>query len=57
MMKDKGTIVEHKMFKKTMGDDVKQGVNQGTIRAMPMTYSSAKTDSGTIVAYVDNRNL
>ena len=54
MMKDKGTIVEHKMFKKTMGDDVSWGVNQGTIRAMPMTYSSAKTDSGTIVAYVDN---
>lgn len=53
LMKEKGTIVEHKMFKKTMGDDVSWGVNQGTIRAMPMTYSSAKTDNGKIVSYVD----
>lgn len=54
MMKEKGIIVEHKMFKKTMGDDVSWGVNQGCIKAMPMTYSSAKSDSGKIVAYVDN---
>jgi len=51
MMKSKGEIVEHKMFQKTMGDDVSWGVNQGTIKVMPMTYSSAKTDCGRIVAY------
>ena len=54
LMTGKGEIVEHKMFKKTMGDDVSWGVNQGYIKAMPMTYSSAKSDNGKIVAYVDN---
>ena len=51
-MNGKGEIIEHKMFKKTMGDDVAWGVDQGRIRAMPFTFASAKTDDGRIQAYV-----
>ena len=51
-MTQKGEIIEHKMFKKTMGDDVSWGVDQGRIRAMPFTFSSAKTEDGRIYAYV-----
>ena len=51
-MDGKGEIIEHKMFKKTMGDDVAWGVDQGHIRAMPFTFASAKTDDGRIQAYV-----
>lgn len=54
LMSGKGTITEHKMLKKTMGDDISWGVNQGSIRPMPMTYSSMKTEDGRIIAYVDN---
>lgn len=54
MMRQKGEIIEHKMFKKTMGPGHSWGVNQGHIKTMPITYSSAKTEDGKIVAYVDN---
>jgi L-fucose isomerase-like protein len=54
MMAAPGTIVEHKMFQKTMGRDVSWGVNQGRIREMPVTYSSLKTEDGAMIAYVDD---
>ena len=54
LMAARGEIVEHKMFKKTMGDHVSWGVNQGRIQPMPMTYSSLKTEDGAFVSYVDN---
>jgi L-fucose isomerase-like protein len=54
LMKAKGTITEHRMIKKTMGDDFSWGVNQGSIRPMPMTYSSMKTENGKLIAYVDD---
>jgi len=54
MMVGPGEIVQHKMFKKTMGDNVSWGVNQGHIKPMPMTYSSLKTEDGEMVSYIDN---
>lgn len=50
-MTGKGEIIEHKMFRKTMGPDVSWGVDQGRIRAMPFTFASAKTADGDIWAY------
>ena len=52
LMLEKGEIIQHKMFQKTMGDDVSWGVNEGHIKPMPITLASAKTDNGKIVAYV-----
>ena len=52
MMLEKGEVVEHKMFVKTMGSNVSWGVNEGHIKPMPITLASAKTDDGEIVAYV-----
>lgn len=52
LMAGKGEIVQHKMFQKTMGDDVSWGVNQGRIKPMPITLSSLKTRDGIMYGYL-----
>jgi L-fucose isomerase-like protein len=50
LMDGKGTVTEHKMFKK--GDPGSGwGSNEGRIRAFPMTFSNCLTDSGKLVVY------
>ncbi len=50
LMDGKGTVTEHKMFKK--GDPGSGwGSNEGRIRAFPMTFSNCLTDSGKLIVY------
>ncbi len=50
LMDGKGTVTEHKMFKK--GDPGSGwGSNEGRIRPFPMTFSNCLTDSGKLVVY------
>ena len=51
LMTAKGTVGEHKMFKKSFGDNCSFGVNEGRIAAFPMTYSSAVTFNGKLTVY------
>ncbi len=51
LMKDKGEIAEHKMFKKTMGPDVSWGVYQGAVKPCDATISSLKTENGQLHAF------
>ena len=51
LMREKGEITEHKMFKKTMGADVSWGVCQGAIRPGDVTLSSIKTQDGRMHAF------
>jgi L-fucose isomerase-like protein len=52
LMADKGRVVEHAMFAKSYGAGCGWGCNVGRIAASPMTYASAKTDSGRLVLYL-----
>jgi len=52
LMAGKGTVGVHKMFAKGNGPDHGWGVNEGRIKAMPMTYSSATTLNGKIYTYI-----
>lgn len=51
LMESRGTVGIHKMFAKGNGPDYGWGVNEGRIRAMPMTYASATTLNGKIYTY------
>jgi L-fucose isomerase-like protein len=51
LMQEKGHVVDHPMLKKSLGPGCSWGPNQGRIKAMPMTYASAKTEDGKIWLY------
>ncbi len=52
MMTAKGTVVDHPMFAKALGDGCGWGPNQGRIAPSPMTYASAKTENGKLHTYL-----
>lgn len=51
-MKEKGKIVDHKMFAKDLGSDSGWGCNTGIISKGPMTFASTKTENGDLTFYL-----
>ncbi|MCK5737476.1 MAG: hypothetical protein KAH21_13410, partial [Spirochaetaceae bacterium] len=51
LMQKKGYVIDHPMFKKTLGPGCGWGPNQGRIKPMPLTYASTKTEDGKIWIY------
>ncbi len=51
LMQQKGTVIDHPMFAKSLGAGCGWGPNQGRIKPMPMTFASAKTEDGKIHIY------
>lgn len=52
MMKEKGTTIEHLMFRKTFGEGTGVGVNKGEMIDGPITIGSLKTENGRLEAFV-----
>ena len=52
MLKCKGCIGEHKMFKKAYGPGTGIGIFGGEVQAMPLTVGSFKTEDGRLCAFV-----
>ncbi len=50
LMKEKGTVTEHKMFNKT-DPGSGWGCNEGRIAPFKMTFANCKTEDGKIIAY------
>ena len=50
LMKEKGTVTEHKMFAKN-DPGSGWGCNEGRIKAFPMTFSNCKTEDGKLIIY------
>jgi len=50
LMKEKGTVTDHKMFAKA-NPGSGWGSNEGDIAAFPMTYSNCKTEDGKLTVY------
>lgn len=51
LMQEKGHVIDHPMFKKSLGAGCGWGPNQGRIKPMPITFASAKTEDGKIWIY------
>ncbi len=51
LMQEKGNVVDHPMFAKSLGPGCGWGPNEGRIKAMPVTFASAKTENGKIYIY------
>ena len=52
MLKGKGEIIEHKMFKKSFGEGTGVGVNKSELKSGAVTYGSLKSEGGHITAFV-----
>ena len=52
MLKCKGCIGEHKMFRKAYGSGTGIGIFGGEVQAMPLTVGSFKTEDGRLCAFV-----
>jgi len=52
LMAAKGTVIDHPMFAKELGDGCGWGPNVGRIAPMPMTYASCKTENGKITFFI-----
>ena len=52
MLKGKGEIIEHLMFKKSFGEGTGVGVNKGEIKEGAITFGSVKTENGKVYAFV-----
>ena len=52
LMKEKGTVTDHKMFAKGC-PGCGWGSNEGRIAAFPMTFSNCKTENGKLTFYFD----
>lgn len=52
MMKGKGRVEEHLMFKKSYGAGTGVGINKGEIKSGPITFGSVKTENGKLCAFV-----
>ena len=52
LMKEKGTVTDHKMLAKGC-PGCGWGANEGRIAAFPMTFSNCKTEDGKLTFYVD----
>ena len=52
MLKCKGCIGEHKMFRKAYGPGTGIGIFGGEVKAMPLTVGSFKTENGRLCAFV-----
>lgn len=52
MMEDKGVVIEHKMFKKSYGDDTAWGALAGRIKSGEFTYASSRTENGKMQMYL-----
>ncbi len=57
LMKGRGEIAEHKMFKKTMGENISWGVYQGVISPGSVTLSSLKTEDGLLHAFATQGSI
>ena len=57
LMAAKGTVVDHPMFAKELGDGCGWGPNVGRIAPMPMTFASCITENGKLTFYVDEGNI
>lgn len=57
MMKGKGHIEEHLMFRKTLGAEKGVGLNVGKIAATETTLGSMKTENGKICSFVTEGKL
>ena len=56
LMKEKGTVTEHKMFAKN-DPGSGWGTNEGRLAAFPMTYSNCKTEEGLLTVYVSEGQI
>jgi L-fucose isomerase-like protein len=56
LMKEKGTVTEHKMFAKN-DPGSGWGTNEGRMAAFPMTYSNCKTEDGKLTVYVSQGEM
>lgn len=54
MLKGKGTIIEHLMFKKSYGPGTGVGVNKGELLEGNITFGSMKTENGKLYAFVSD---
>jgi len=52
MLKGKGEIIEHLMFKKSFGEGSGVGVNKGNIKEGKITFGSVKTENGRVYAFI-----
>lgn len=52
MLKEKGEIIEHKMFKKTFGEGTGVGVNKSELKEGTVTYGSLKTENGKLYSFI-----
>ena len=52
ILKGKGEIIEHLMFKKSFGAGTGVGVNKGEIKEGNITFGSVKTENGKVYAFV-----
>jgi L-fucose isomerase-like protein len=52
LMTGKGKVVDHPMFAKALGAGCSWGPNTGRIAPTPMTFASAKTESGRLAFYL-----
>ncbi|MDD4081260.1 MAG: hypothetical protein PHP02_07605 [Eubacteriales bacterium] len=56
LMKENGTVTEHKMFAKN-DPGSGWGTNEGRMAAFPMTYSNCKTEEGKLTVYVSEGEM
>lgn len=52
MIKEKGRITEHLMFKKSYGEGTGVGVNKSELKEGAVTYGSLKTENGKLYAFI-----
>ena len=57
MLKGKGEIIEHLMFKKSFGAGTGVGVNKGEIKEGDITFGSVKTENGKVYAFVSEASF
>ena len=52
LMTEKGTVIDHPMFAKSLGDGCGFGCNVGRIAPTPLSFASSKTQDGKLFAYL-----